>query len=1290
MKIGINLHKRILLIYRSYISTRNLLFVLFLLIAFPKISFSKNYYFSSSSGNDSYSATQAQNPATPWKTIEKLNNSMSFFNPGDSILFKRGEEFTGQIILTRSGTSVARLVISAYGTGKEPVIKGTMLVTGWTQYQGNIWVADCPKLSSTPTNFFINGKSQQIGRYPNADAPNKGYLNIDSHIGTTSLTNSSLSSMPDWIGGEAVVRSSRWILDRVPIKSQRGGTLVFSSPTTYEIQNNYGFFIQNHLNTLDSHGEWYFNSTTKKIYLFSIIDPNTLITEVPSFNSVFSSESQKYYKIENIQFSGSVDKTLTINNSEYIEIKNTTISGSGIDAVSFAGCTNIIFSYNNILNTNNNAVIFYLCNSVRSERNKIKNAGVRPGMGLSQTGQYSGMILKGNNNQCKSNIIDSVGYVGLLFDGSYVRIINNMISNFCMTLDDGGGIYTWSDGKSICDDRQIESNIVLSGIGAGEGTNEIKKIIAEGIYMDERTMNVKIINNTVTNCSGGVLIHNASNISVIGNTLFDNIRQFIMSHNGDESSHQISNCIVKDNIFFSKTESQTVAVYQTIKNDIRTFGLIDNNYYCRPADESATIFTRFIDNSVSKTDYLDLSDWISIYHHDQNSAGSPRSIKAYKVLELLGQNKVINGQFKTGIETWNSWSDYDNGSVSWDNSNILEGGALKMNFSGLSSKCDGRLFAYTNIGNLVAGKHYILRFSAITSDAENKMDIYLKNNATPYNLIAESRNVILNTIKTGYEILLTPEVSSSLGRLDFKINENKGSVWLDNIEFYEADISLANINDSIKFVLNSSSTNKVVQLNGSYIDTKGTKYQGSVSLLPFTSVVLIADSNPVSTPAIPSYVSSVIEDTSPSKIELNYSLTLANITPSPSAFSVRVNSTDRSVNSVLISGTQVILTLSEPVSYGNTVTVAYTQPSTNPLQTTAGGKATSFAPKTVTNRVNAVDPPVIVTPPPSTVVPNTPPIPVVSYEAENYSGFKGVLDASGSYDTDNDKLSYSWKIPDNIPVSSKHAAIIEFLAPVIQDSRVYEFVLTVSDGKASKSMNIPIEVLPYKPDLKMADIVIVEATAYDLNDEPSLVLDGNTNTMWSCKGEEQYLLLKLKSRFNITHIMLSFHPEHVQESVFDILCSFDGKNWDLIFEKAKSCPFSGNLQIFNFPDAKPENEYRFVKLVGHGNSVDNWNYVSEVRIFGYPHTYPTEYGTPQVKIYPNPANELVNIVIDEPNYKPDFIRIVSLAGEMIYNDRIDPEIRQLQVPVNFMKGVYIIQMGTGEITSFSHKLIVIN
>jgi uncharacterized repeat protein (TIGR02059 family) len=76
---------------------------------------------------------------------------------------------------------------------------------------------------------------------------------------------------------------------------------------------------------------------------------------------------------------------------------------------------------------------------------------------------------------------------------------------------------------------------------------------------------------------------------------------------------------------------------------------------------------------------------------------------------------------------------------------------------------------------------------------------------------------------------------------------------------------------------------------------------------------------------------------------MTYSTTLANIVPAASAFTVQVNSVTRTVSSVSISGTKVLLTLSSPVVYGNTVTVAYTKPSTNPLQTSTGAQASSIS-----------------------------------------------------------------------------------------------------------------------------------------------------------------------------------------------------------------------------------------------------------------------------------------------------------------------------------------------------------
>src|SRR5215218_5043530 len=82
----------------------------------------RTFYFSSSVGDDNRSSDQAQSSSTPWRSIQKLNSIFSLLAPGDQVLFKKGDVFTGSIQVTRSGASGAPILFGAYGDGAKPVI----------------------------------------------------------------------------------------------------------------------------------------------------------------------------------------------------------------------------------------------------------------------------------------------------------------------------------------------------------------------------------------------------------------------------------------------------------------------------------------------------------------------------------------------------------------------------------------------------------------------------------------------------------------------------------------------------------------------------------------------------------------------------------------------------------------------------------------------------------------------------------------------------------------------------------------------------------------------------------------------------------------------------------------------------------------------------------------------------------------------------------------------------------------------------------------------------------------
>jgi uncharacterized repeat protein (TIGR02059 family) len=442
-------------------------------------------------------------------------------------------------------------------------------------------------------------------------------------------------------------------------------------------------------------------------------------------------------------------------------------------------------------------------------------------------------------------------------------------------------------------------------------------------------------------------------------------------------------------------------------------------------------------------------------------------------------------------------------------------------------------------------------------------------------------------------------------------------------------------------------------------------------------------------PVTPVYTGSVIENTTPALLEMSYDVNLASVVPPITAFSVTVNSSTKNINSVAVSGSKVLLTLANAVVYGDAVTVTYTKPSSGMLQTPSGGQASSLSSQPVTNKVAYVAPP---TPPPGTtnppVVTNSPPVVVINSPSGISSGFIGEIDATGTYDVNHDNLSFSWVVPSNIPVSSTTSPVIRFLGPVVDSPQSYNFKLNVSDGKSTRSQTVSVEIIPYKPELETADVTKIEASEFQPPYSPYNIIDGNIGTMWSANGDNQWLIMDLKESFTIQHVMLAFLPEQGWASYFDIYGSEDGEIWEPVLIKASSCDFSGDLQVFDFPASKAAKEFNFIKLVGHTNSSNNWNYISEFKIFGYRHHNPISFEEQPVKLFPNPANDFVNIRIDDLTMRADFIKIINMSGTVVFKDKMDPGTLDYQFLLNLKQGIYIIQIGTGDLTLFTQKLII--
>ncbi|MES9991884.1 MAG: right-handed parallel beta-helix repeat-containing protein [Candidatus Thiodiazotropha sp.] len=110
------------------------------------------YYISSSDGNDNcdgLSRTQGSSGSCPKASLEAALSLINAAEPGDQILFKRGDQWHGQLNPSNDGTATDPIVIGAYGTGERALFTTSEHTTGLLMRSGSYLVFQDLEFTST-------------------------------------------------------------------------------------------------------------------------------------------------------------------------------------------------------------------------------------------------------------------------------------------------------------------------------------------------------------------------------------------------------------------------------------------------------------------------------------------------------------------------------------------------------------------------------------------------------------------------------------------------------------------------------------------------------------------------------------------------------------------------------------------------------------------------------------------------------------------------------------------------------------------------------------------------------------------------------------------------------------------------------------------------------------------------------------------------------------------------------------------------------------------------------------
>jgi hypothetical protein len=598
------------------------------------------YYVSSSGGNDD---NDGLSEGAAFRTIAKVDSLD--LQPGGSVLFKCGDAWRAeQLVIRWSGTAADPIRFGSYpdGCANKPVLSGSQAISGWALHAGSVYVADlgagdnAGKFTLGINQLFRDGQRLTMGRWPNLDAGDGGYSFIDSHsTGGYQVVDNELPSSVDWSGAIMHLKNIRWSMIDRQVTGSSGTTLTLNQGVSCLISGwgycvGWGYFLNNHLAALDQDGEWYYDGSSGRVYLYSSggvpsnVEGSVILDDsssAPWHGGVMLSHTppSSYVIVEDLEIANWFNHGISALSSmrgdiyHHITVRNCTVrdvDAAGVrlstwvwsadnDRDGLRGGHHMTFRDNVIDGANHFGVTGYFREST-FEDNEIKDIALVENLNASAMGcgltrdectengdgfriRTYDVLDSGFGNTLRHNRFERIGYNAVDVFGPQTTLERNFISEACYTKADCGGIRTFGSdnlASTKVHDLRILDNIIVDIPGNVDGCHASRPAFGMGLYVDHYSRDVEVRGNTVVSTTITGILYQRSTGQIVDNTVYN-------ASTGTAYSAQISlggsetQVSMSGNVMYGLTgNAWTLYAYST-----GNIAASDYNYFFHPYEE---------------------------------------------------------------------------------------------------------------------------------------------------------------------------------------------------------------------------------------------------------------------------------------------------------------------------------------------------------------------------------------------------------------------------------------------------------------------------------------------------------------------------------------------------------------------------------------------------------------------------------------------------------------------------------------------------------------------------------